>query len=66
MRLRTRVLQLDWSWIVEWAYAGIFAVAVQFQNQDQFLVSRQKIKGHFFKFFEKLKNELVQPKIVFW
>ena len=25
-----------WPWIAEWAYTGIFAVAIQIQNQDQF------------------------------
>ena len=28
--------QLDWLRITEWAYAGIFAVAFQFQNRDYF------------------------------
>ena len=28
-------VQLDWLRIAEWAYAGIFSVAVLFQNQDQ-------------------------------
>ena len=57
-------LQLDWPWITEWAYAGIFTVAVRFQNQDQFWISRQKIRGCFL-FFRKVKNELVRPKMVF-
>ena len=35
-------LQLDWPWIAGWAYVGIFAVAVLFQHQDQFWISRQK------------------------
>ena len=39
------ILQLDWPWIAEWAYAGIFAVAVQFKNKDQFWISNQKISG---------------------
>ena len=54
-------LQLDWPWIAVWANAGIFAVAVRFQNQDQFWVSHKKNQGSFF-FSEKSKNELVQPK----
>ena len=32
---KTRI-QLDWPWIAEWAYAGIFAVAIWFHHQDQF------------------------------
>ena len=55
--------KLDWPWIAEWAYAGIFAVVVRFQNQDQFWISHQKIRGHIFS--EKSKNELVQPKLMF-
>ena len=41
-------IPLDWPWIAEWAYAGIFAVAVQFQNQDKFWISRHQ--GSFFIF----------------
>ena len=48
-------VQLDWPWIAEWAYAGIFAVAVRFQNQDQFLVSHQKV-GTRFLFFRKFEK----------
>ena len=29
---------MDRPWIAEWAYAGIFAVAVRIQNQDQFWI----------------------------
>ena len=36
-----------------------------FKNQDQFWVSHQKIQGSFFNLFEKSKNELVRPKMVF-
>ena len=44
-------LQLDLSGIAEWAYAGIFAVAGRFQNQDQFWISHQNIlRGCFFVF----------------
>ena len=57
-------LQLDWPQVAEWAYAGIFPVAVQFQNQDQIWISHQKKTGFFF--FEKSKHELVQPKMMFW
>ena len=32
----TEGLELDWPWIAGRAYAGIFAAAVQFQNQDHF------------------------------
>ena len=58
-------VQLDLPWIAEWAYASIFAVAVQFQNKDQFWISRQKSGVVFLIFFEKPKNELVRPKMVF-
>ena len=51
-------IQLDWPWFPEWAYAGIFAVAVRFQNQEQFWISHQK--NQFFCFFKILKNELVR------
>ena len=61
------IVQLDWPWIAEWAYAGIFAVAARFQNQDQFWISRQRNQGlFFFRFSEKSKNELVRPKMMFW
>ncbi len=53
-------LQLDGLRIAEWAYAGIIAVAVRFQNQDQFWIPHQKLHGAcVFDFFKKLKNELV-------
>ena len=58
-------LQLDWLWVAEWACAGIFAVAVQFQNRDKFIAFLIKKAGFVF-FFEKSKNELVRPKMVFW
>ena len=58
------LLQLDWPCSAEWAYAGIFAVAVRFQNQDQFWISPKKIRGRFY-FFKKSKNELVWPKTMF-
>ena len=48
------ILQLDWPWIAERAYAGIFAVAVQFQNQDKFWISRQKNQRSFFS--KNIKN----------
>ena len=59
-------IQLDWPWIAGWAYAGIFAVAVRIQNQDQFWISHQKIRGHFFLFFQKVENEFVWPKWCFF
>ena len=37
-------------------YTGIFAVAVQFQNNDQFWVSYQRNQGSFFSFFQKVEN----------
>ena len=62
---RTVALQLDWPWIAGWTYAGIFAVAVQIQNQDQFWISHPKTQGSFFYFIEKSKNELVRTKTMF-
>ena len=59
------VLQLDQLRIAECAYVGIFSVAVQYQNQDQFWISRQKYQESFFNFFEKSKNELARPKTMF-
>ena len=51
------LLQVDWPWIAEWAYAGIFDVAVNFQNQDQFWVSRQKNQVSFlFLFFRNVEK----------
>ena len=44
----TTNITLDWPWIAEWAYAGIFGVAVQIQNQDQLWISHQKNQGSFF------------------
>ena len=58
-------IQLDWPWIVEWAYTSIFAVSVRIQNQDQFWISHQKNQELFGLFFEKSKNELVRPKTMF-
>ena len=43
--ITTKNIQLDWPRIAEWAYAGIFAVAVQVQKQDQFWISHQKKQG---------------------
>ena len=37
--------QLDWPSTADWAYASIFAVAVRFQNQDQFWIPRPKLHG---------------------
>ena len=48
------VIQLDWPWIAEWAYAGIFAVAVRFQNQDQYWISHQKSGFFIFLFFRNV------------
>ena len=41
-------IQLDWLAIANWAYADIFAVAVQFQYQDQFWIPHQKLHGAYF------------------
>ena len=37
-------------------HAGIFAVAVQFQNQDQFWISHQKNQESFSLFFRKVEK----------
>ena len=59
-------IQLDWLSIAGSVYARFFAVAVQFQIQDQFWVLQPKIHGAcILDFFEKSKNELVRPKMVF-
>ena len=42
------IVQLDWPWIAEWAYAGIFAVAIRFQNQGQSWISHKKSGVVFF------------------
>ena len=42
-----------------------FAVAVRFQNQDQFWISDQKLQGLIFLFLEQSKNELLWPKMMF-
>ena len=61
-----KMVQLNWPWIVEWAYSGIFAVAVQFQNKDQFLDSSAKIHGAcILDFFKKSQNELGWPCLMF-
>ena len=52
-------------WIAEWAYAGIFAMAVRIQNQDQFWISLEKSGAVFLNFFEQSKNELVRAKMMF-
>ena len=55
--------------IAEWACDGIFSVAVWFQNQDQnedqFSIPCQRLHGSFYNVFEKSKNELVWPKMMF-
>ena len=58
-------IQLDWLAIADWAYAGIFAVAVRFQNQDQFWIPRQKLHwACILDFFEKSQNEHVLAVMV--
>ena len=47
-------LQLDWPWITEWDYAGIFVLAIQIQNKDQFWTSHQK--NQVFYFFRKVEK----------
>ena len=37
-------IQLDWPWITEWAYTGIFAVAVLFGNFNKKLIVLWKIE----------------------
>ena len=60
-------IQLDWSSIAGWDYASIFAVAVRFLIQDQFWIPQSKLhEACIFDFFEKSKNELARPKMVFW
>ena len=58
-------VQLDWPWIAEWAYAGIFAVAGVFKTKTSFGFLIKKIRRRFFYFFQKSKNELVRPKTMF-
>ena len=53
------------SYIAEWTYAGIFHVAVRFQNQAQFWISCQKVRVVFIYFSKKSTNELVRPKLMF-
>ena len=36
---------MDWLAIADWAYTGIFAVVVRFQNQNQFWISHQELHG---------------------
>ena len=50
------IMQPDWLRIAGRAYAGIFAVTIQLQNQDQFWISHQRNQGSFFSFFRKVKN----------
>ena len=53
-------LQLDWIAIADKAYRGMFAVAVRFQNQDQFWIPHQKLhRACNLDFSEKSQNELV-------
>ena len=59
-------IQLDWLSIAGSVYARFFAVAVQFQIQDQFWIPRLKVHiACILDFFEKSRNELVRPKMVF-
>ena len=59
-------IQLDWPWTVEWAYAGIFAVAVRIQNQGQFCISHKKNQGSFlFSKSQKMSSyRLVWPCLI--
>ena len=60
-------VQLDWRWIAEWAYAGIFAVTVWIQNQDQFWVSNKKNQGSYFFIVSKSrKTSSYGQKRRFW
>ena len=60
------IVQLDWPSIADWAYAGIFAVAVRFQNQDQFWIPQPKLHGAcILGFFKKSQNEVVWSFLVF-
>ena len=56
------VLPLDGPWMVEWAYAGIFTVVVQFQTKTSFGFLIKKNRFFFFNCVEKSKRELVRPK----
>ena len=49
-------IQLDWPWIAEWAYAGIFAVAFRFQTKTIFGFRIKKIRGRSFVFFRKVEK----------
>ena len=59
-------LQLDWPWTAEWAYAGIFAVAVQFQNQGHFGFLVKTYRGLFLNFFGKSHMSSYGEKWCFW
>ena len=60
-------LHMDWLRIAEWACAGIFAVAVQSHNQDQFWISHQKLhRACVLDVFEKSQNKLVWSFLMFF
>ena len=67
-----RLKILAYSWIgyiaiADWAYVGIFAVAVQFENQDKFWIPNQKLHvACILDFSKKNQNELVCPFLVFF
>ena len=54
IHLLGEILQLDWPWIAEWAYADIFVVTVRIQNQGQFWISHQKSRGLFLSKSQKM------------
>ena len=58
--------KLDWQSIADWAYAGFFAVEVQFHIRDQFGFLSPNYTGRvFWIFFEKSRNKLVWPFLMF-
>ena len=59
-------VHLDWLRVVEQPCAGIFTVAVQYQNQDQFWISHQKNQGSFFIFSKSQKMSSYGQKRCFW
>ena len=58
--------KLDWQSTADWAYAGIFAVEVQFHIRDWFGFLSPNYTGRvFWIFLKNSRNKLVWPFLVF-
>ena len=65
VQVAVNYLQLDWPAIAPWAYASTFAVAVWFQNKDQFWIPPPKLhEACFFSIFRKTEKTSLQGRFL--